>query len=116
LLGAAQRRRGLRYGHGLVPGFMRGGVVRGRRTRWGGVLIGAEAERLDQAVGAVRAARLGRALGVPLDQRRVVGLGVLARLDGRAEPDPPGDLAADPADRAAGAGLVVLVDLKVIIV
>ena len=41
---------------------------------------------------------------------------MLARLDGRAEPDLPGDLAARPADRAAGAGLVVLVDLQVVIV
>ena len=80
----------------------------------------AEAERLDQAVAAIRAGRAGgelalAALAVLLEQGRVVGLGVLARLDGRAEPDLPGDLAARPADRA-GATLVVLVDLQGVIV
>ena len=113
LLRAAQRRRRLGHGHRLMRG------VRGRRGR-AGVLVPAEAERLDQAVAAVRAGRAGgelaRALLVLLDQRRVVGLGVLARLDGRAEPDLPGDLAAGPAYRAAGAGLVVLVDLQAVIV
>ena len=80
----------------------------------------AEAERLDQAVAAVRARRAPgnglAALGALLEQRRVVGLGVLARLDGRAQPDLPGDLAARPAHRAAGACLVVPVDLQVAVI
>ena len=40
---------------------------------------------------------------------------MVAGLDGRAQPDLPGDLAARPADRGAGASLVVLVDLQVIV-
>ena len=39
---------------------------------------------------------------------------MIAGFDGRAQPDLPGDLAARPADRAAGAGLVVLVDLQAV--
>ena len=85
------------------------GLVRHGR-RW--LLVGAEAERLDQAVAAIRAGPA--ALLVLLQQRRVVGLGVIAGLDGRAQPDLPGDLAARPADRA-GAGLVVLVDLQPVV-
>ena len=107
-------------GFGTATGSCAGpscGPADGRRV---GILLRTEAERLDQAVAAVRAgggvAGLGRAPFVLLDQRRVVGLGVLARLDGRAEPYLPGDLAARPADRAAGAGFVVLVDLQVVAV
>src|SRR5208282_1765285 len=58
----------------------------------------------------------GRTPLAVLEQRRVVGLDVLARLDGRAQPDLPGDLAADALGRAAGPCLVVLVDLQLVVI
>src|SRR6185437_8352513 len=104
LLGVAQRRRGLRHRDGGL------GLGRHGRRRF---LVGAEAERLREAVSAVRTGPA--ALLVLLEQWRVVGLGVIAGLDGWAQPDLPGDLAARPADRAAGAGLVALVDLQAVV-
>src|SRR4029077_2420765 len=90
-----------------TPGPARRGVLVSR-------LVGAEAERRDHPAAAVRA-RPGPPLLVLFDQRRVVRLGVLPRFQGRAQPDPPGDLAAGPAGRA-GARLVLPVDLQAVLV
>ncbi len=88
---------------------------RGFRDLGRGEVVNAESERFGQAVAAVRAGRAGAAL-VLLDERCVVRLEMLTRLDGRAQPDLPGDLAAHLASSAAGPGLVVLVDLEVVVV
>src|ERR1700722_11634568 len=105
-----------------MAGVLQAGVVGGLGVL-GGVVL-AEAECLGEAVAAVGspgAARGGAPLVlleplVLLDERGVIGLDVLARLDRRAEPDLPGDLAADAARGTAGAGLVVLVDLQFAVV
>ena len=98
LPGLRQRgRRRVAHDHrGLAGLLVRRDIV---RRRGHGILARAEAERLNQAVAAAVLSGLRRplelllaALLVLLEQRRVVGLGVLARLDGRAQPDLPGDL------------------------
>src|SRR4029077_16273606 len=96
----------------------------GRMSGRGRVLVGPEAERLDQAGLAVRTGaggrlgRLGRvgALLSRADQRAVVRLDVIAALQGRAQPDVLGDLTTRSAGPDPGAGLVVLVDLQGVLV
>src|SRR6202042_2307106 len=75
-------------------GVMMAGVAGAGRGR----VVLAEAERLGEAVAAVASPGTARG-GAPLvlleplvllDERGVVGLDVLARLDSRAEPDLPG--------------------------